>query len=170
MAEDDIAYMADCGMNSIRLPISARLFLKEEPGIHFNEDSFAMLDDVLDLCEKYRMYAVIDMHAAVGGQSGLLCDDGLDNIPRMFLEEESRERTMLLWEEIARRYKDRWIVGAYELLNEPISPPRFDHLIPELVRFYDEVIARIRKIDTRHMFSLEGHRFCFPGGYFHERP
>lgn len=160
LAEDDIAYMADCGMNSIRLPISARLFLEEEPGIHFNEDSFAMLDDVLDLCEKYRLYAVIDMHAAVGGQSGLLCDDGLDNIPRMFLEEESRERTMLLWEEMARRYKDRWIVGAYELLNEPISPPRFDYLIPELVRFYDEAIARIRKIDTRHMFSLEGHRFA----------
>ena len=67
---------------------------------------------------------------------------------------------MLLWEEIARRYKDRWIVGAYELLNEPISPPRFDHLIPELVKFYDEAIARIRKIDTRHMFSLEGHRFA----------
>ncbi|MDY5559499.1 MAG: cellulase family glycosylhydrolase [Candidatus Heritagella sp.] len=159
LAEEDIAYMAEQGMNSIRLPMSARLFLDEEPGIHFNEDSFAMLDEVLDLCEKYRLYAILDMHAAVGGQSGLLCDDGLDNIPRMFLEEESRERTMLLWEEFARRYKDRWIVGAYELLNEPISPPRFTHLVPELIRFYDEVIARIRKIDKNHMFSLEGHRF-----------
>ena len=75
LAEEDIAYMAEQGMNSIRLPMSARLFLDEEPGIHFNEDSFAMLDEVLDLCEKYRLYAILDMHAAVGGQSGLLCDD-----------------------------------------------------------------------------------------------
>ncbi len=159
LSESDIKAMAEYGCNSVRLPISARTFMYEEPGYHFNEDTFAMLDEVLDYCEKYRVYAILDMHGAPGGQSGLSCDDGIDIIPHMFIDEENWERTIVLWEEFARRYKDRWIVGAFELLNEPISLPRWDYLIPELLRFYDECITRIRKIDSNHAICLGGNRF-----------
>ncbi|OMF38851.1 hypothetical protein BK133_01230 [Paenibacillus sp. FSL H8-0548] len=159
LGERDIQAMAEYGYNSVRLPVSARTFLYEEPGFRFNEDSFQMLDEILGYCEKHKIYAVLDMHGAPGGQSGLSCDDGIDNIPHMFLDEENWERTLILWEEFARRYKDRWIVAAYELLNEPISVPRWDHLIPELLRFYEECIARIRKIDKQHAIVLGGNRF-----------
>ena len=30
----------------------------------WNEDGFKMLDDVIDWCEKYRIYAILDLHAA----------------------------------------------------------------------------------------------------------
>ncbi|MDD3243982.1 MAG: cellulase family glycosylhydrolase [Eubacteriales bacterium] len=159
LGEADIAAVAAAGYNSVRLPLCHWAFLPEEPGIRFNEDSFAMLGDVLDWCEKYRLYAVLDLHAAAGGQSALPCDDGRDNTPHLFTEPESWERTIVLWEEIARRYSDRWIVGAYELLNEPLSLPQWDHLLPKLAEFYDACIARIRAIDQNHMLSLEGHRF-----------
>ena len=158
LGEKDIAQVAEDGYNSIRLPLCAWAFLPEEPGYHWNEDSFAMLDQILDWCEQYRIYAILDLHAAPGGQSGIACDDGLDNVPHMF-EAENYERTIRLWEELASRYKDRWIVGGYDLLNEPLSPPQWDYLLPQLSRFYDELIARIRKIDRRHMLSIEGHRF-----------
>lgn len=159
LAEEDIRAMAEQGYNSVRLPVSSWLFLPEEPEIRFNEDSFDMLTQVLDWCEKYRIYAIIDMHGAPGGQSALPCDDGLDNVPHLFLEPESRERAILLWEELAKRYHDRWIVGGYDLLNEPLSGPGWEHLIPELARFYDEVISRIRKIDRNHMMTVEGAGF-----------
>ena len=41
----------------------------------------------------------------------------------------------LLTEEFMRRYKDRWIIGAYDCINEPISmTPRREELTPKLVR------------------------------------
>lgn len=167
LGEADIRAMAELGYNSVRLPLTAWVLLQEEPGIHFNEEGFGMLDQVLDWCERYRIYAILDLHGAPGGQSGLACDDGLDNIPHMFLEPETRERALILWEELARRYCSRWIVGGYELLNEPISPPRWHYLMDELERFYDEAIARIRKIDQRHMIILEGATFCTNMHVFH---
>lgn len=51
-----------------------RIFIIEEKAQNqkasYNEDSFAMLDDVLDWCETYQVYAVVDFHAATAGQSG----------------------------------------------------------------------------------------------------
>ena len=156
VTEEDIRLMAEMGYNSVRLPISSRLFLAEEPEILWVEEGFAILDQVLDWCEKYKIYAILDMHGAPGGQSALACDDGLDNRPHMFTEPESRERAILLWEEFARRYADRWIVGGYDLINEPLSGPDCAYLIPELGKFYDELIPRIRKYDKNHMLTLEG--------------
>ena len=33
-------------------------------------------------------------------------DDSFDDIPRLFIDPESRQRAIALWEEIARRYQD----------------------------------------------------------------
>lgn len=156
LGEGDLRAMAELGYNSVRLPLNARAFLPEEPGYAWKEDSFRMLDQVLDWCEAYRLYAILDLHTAPGGQSGIKCDDGIDSVPRLFFEPESRERTIRLWEELARRYKDRWIVGGYDLLNEPLAPSRYLYLLPELEDFYDRLIHRIRAIDRNHMLTIEG--------------
>lgn len=154
LSEGDIREMARWGYNSIRLPLDAAALLYEDAGIRFNEETFSILDDVIDLCEKYKLYVILDLHGTPG-HSGVPCDNGLDNIPRVFLEEETFDRMVTLWEEIARRYKDRWIVGAYELLNEPLFPA-WIHLKDRLVDFYDAVISRIRTFDKQHMFLLSG--------------
>lgn len=158
LMEDDFIYMDKLGYNHIRLAICHWAFLKEEPGYHFNEDSFRMLDNIINWCEKYHIYAILDMHAAVGGQSGTWCDDGVDNVPHLFIDEESAERTIVLWEKIVERYKDRWGIGGYEILNEPLTSGNYDYLIPKLSEFYDECIRRIRIIDKKHIIFLEGNR------------
>ncbi len=163
----DIQAMAEAGYNSLRLPLAAEALLPEEPEIRFDEAGFEAVDRVLSWCEEYGIYVILDMHGAIGGHAALSCDDGLDNVPRMFMEEESRERMLLLWEEIARRYRDRWIVGGYELLNEPISPPRWHYLMPELEKFYDDAIRRIRAIDRGHIVFLEGATFSTNMQVFH---
>ena len=160
LTEADIRLLAERGYNSVRLPIRAWSFLYEEPGITFNEDSFAMLDDVLDWCEKYSVYAIIDLHAATAGQSGIPCDDGMDNCQHFYDDEESMERMYILMEEFMRRYKDRWIVGGYDCINEPLSmTPRLDELTPVLAQFYEEMIRRCRAIDKNHLFLLNGTQF-----------
>lgn len=159
LGEADIRAMAQMGLNSVRLPINAVTLLAEEPGMVWDEDGFAMLDQVIDWCEKYRIYAILDLHAAPGGQSATACDGGLDNIPHLFIDDESWERALRIWERLAERYGDRWIVGGYDLLNEPVSLPNHRYCVPKLAAFYDEAIARIRKIDKVHMFTLEGS--CF---------
>lgn len=160
LTEEDIALLSRRGYNSVRLPIRAGSFLYEEPGITYNEDSFAMLNDVLDWCETYQVYAVVDFHAATAGQSGIPCDDGVDNGQHLYDDEESMERMFLLMEEFMRRYKDRWIIGAYDCINEPISmTPRREELTPKLVYFYEKMIRRCRKIDQKHLFLLNGTQF-----------
>ena len=141
-----------------------RIFIIEEKAQNqkasYNEDSFAMLNDVLDWCETYQVYAVVDFHAATAGQSGIPCDDGVDNGQHLYDDEESMERMFLLMEEFMRRYKDRWIIGAYDCINEPISmTPRREELTPKLVYFYEEMIRRCRKIDQKHLFLLNGTQF-----------
>ncbi len=157
----DIEMIAEMGFNSIRIPINASVILADEPGLNFLEEGFKLIDRCLDWCEEFNLYAILDLHGAPGGQTGSNIDDCFDDIPRLFIDQESRDRTIALWEEIARRYRDRWIVAAYDLLNEPLrtaSPnkPDTEYLHPELVRFYDDCIAAIRKIDTRHVLSIEG--------------
>lgn len=160
LSEEDIHALADFGYNSVRLPIRASTFLYEEPSIQFNEESFAMLTNVLDWCEKYRVYAIIDIHAATAGQSGVPCDNGIDNSQHFYIDEEARERMCILMEEFARRFADRWIIGGYDCLNEPLSiTPRIWELTPILQEFYAEMIRRCRVYDKNHLFLLNGTQF-----------
>ncbi len=156
LGEGDIKAMSEIGLNSVRLVLNAASFLREEPGMQWIEEGFAYLDQIIDWCEQYKVYAILDLHAAPGGQSALACDAGYDTRPRMFYEKESWDRAVALWEKLARRYCKRWIVGGYELLNEPLSSPLDLDILPRLGEFYDTVIAKIRKFDKKHMFFLEG--------------
>lgn len=163
ITENDIRAMAEAGFNSVRVPINWRVLMEDEPGILWKEDGFRLLDRLLDWCEVWKLYVILDIHCAPGGQTGSNIDDSIDNIPRLFTDtrSDSWEKALSLWEQIAKRYRDRWIVGMYDLLNEPCrSPmpnaPELPNLDHRLKAFYKEVIARIRQVDKLHMLSLEG--------------
>lgn len=58
----------------------------------------------------------------------------------------------LLTEEFMRRYKDRWIIGAYDCINEPISmTPRREELTPKPVYFYEEIV-QTKRLRYRQLF------------------
>ena len=166
ITESDIQMMADMGYNSVRIPINSRLFMREGPGTVFEEEGFRCLDRVLDWCEQYRLYAFIDLHGAPGGQTGANIDDSIDDTCRLLMDDDQFEKGLCLWERIAQRYCDRWIVGGYDLLNEPVRPVRFEGdrsleaYVPRLAEFYEKCIERIRRIDTKHLITLEGHHWA----------
>lgn len=174
ITREDIRLMAELGYNSIRIPFNWRILMEEEPGLVWKEDGFALLDKCINWCEEFGIYVFLDLHGAPGGQTGANIDDSVDNLPRLFMDRDSWDKCIALWVKIAGRYKDRWIVGGYDLLNEPIRPeaPRYvncDHLVPKLVQFYDEAIAEIRKIDTKHLISIEGHHWSTDATIFYKK-
>ena len=172
ITENDIQMMAEMGYNSVRIPINARLFMREGPGVNFLEEGFECLDRVIGWCEQYRLYAFIDLHGAPGGQTGANIDDSLDDVCRLLMDRDQFEKGLCLWEKIAGRYADRWIVGGYDLLNEPIRPVRFpgdadlEEYVPRLVEFYEQCIERIRRVDQKHLITLEGHHWATETGIF----
>ena len=104
ITQGDIRLMAEMGYNALRVPINARLFLQEGPGIHFLEEGFQLLDRLIDWCEEYRLYVFIDLHAAPGGQTGANIDDSVDNVCRLFADPDQFEKGLALWERLAQRY------------------------------------------------------------------
>lgn len=172
ITEADIARMAQMGYNSVRIPINSRLFLEEGPGLVWINEGFVLLDRCINWCEKHGLYAFIDLHGAPGGQTGANIDDSIDDIPRLFIDQDCFDKGIALWKKIATRYKDRWIVGGYDLLNEPLRPARHEddrdtaYLLPRLMEFYTQAIQAIRKVDEQHLISLEGHHWSTENDVF----
>lgn len=174
ITREDVLYMAELGYNSVRLPLYWRILMEDEPGITWKEDGFRIVDQFLDWCEEADLYIFLDLHAAPGGQTGANIDDSIDDLPRLFLDEDSWNKGIALWREIAFRYKDREVVGGYDILNEPLKPgltseQNLNYLLPRLVQFYDEVIDEIRKVDPVHLISLEGHHWSTDPSIFFKK-
>lgn len=109
-----------------------------------------------------------------GGQTGANIDDSVDDLPRLFLDRDAWQKAIQLWEALARRYKDRWLVGGYNLLNEPIKPglsngKALNPYLPLLVAFYEQCVAAIRAIGPVHMIALEGSHWASRAAGFHCR-
>lgn len=148
--------------------------MEEEPGIVWKETGFKLIDSCLDWCEEFGIYVFLDLHGAPGGQTGANIDDSVDDLPRLFIDSDSWHKGIELWKQLATRYKDRWIVAGYDLLNEPIRPAygnlkKCDYLLPKLVQFYEEAISEIRLIDKKHMISIEGHHWATDTSVFYKK-
>lgn len=157
IGEADIRQMAEQGFNSIRLPINARVIMEEgqQKPFQFHEGHLRLIDRVIDWCRSYRLYVILDLHGAPGGQTGSNIDDSARDMPELFTDPLNIERTVALWRMLAERYKDEWIVAGYDLLNEPL-PDWFSEYNDQVMPLYREITAAIREVDQRHMIILEG--------------
>ncbi|WP_125605618.1 glycoside hydrolase family 5 protein [Lapidilactobacillus bayanensis] len=170
--EADAQYIHQQGYNSIRIPFNARLFLTAAGQI--DETNFYLLDRAIKWSKEHDLYVWLDMHGAPGGQTGANIDDSVGDVPNLYMVPEYWRQALNLWQFIAQRYADEPAVAGYDLLNEPIRPRTgslqdFDYLLPKLSQFYTEAIAMIRKVDTRHMFSLEGYHWASDPSVFNQQ-
>ena len=153
ITRDDIAYIKQTGMNSIRIPFHYKLFTDEDyMGLNSRQNGFELIDQLLDWCRAEGLYVIFDMHAAPGGQTGDNIDDSY-GYPWLFESEESQSLCCDLWKKIAARYANDAIVLGYDLLNEPI-PSHFSHLNKFLEPFYKRCTAAIREVDKNHIILL----------------
>jgi len=164
--EADIRRIAEEGFNSVRVPINARFVMDGEGG--WKEERLALIDRVVGWCREHRLYVVLDLHGAPGGQTGTNIDDSEFDRPDLFLEERNADLTVELWRMLAARYKDEWIVGGYDLLNEPL-PDWFARYNDRIMPLYKRIVSAIRDVDDRHMIILEGAHWSTDWTIFDER-
>lgn len=156
--ENDIKAISELNFNVVRVPLNNRLFDTSYTSIGWH-----ILDTLLLWCQKYHVYAVIDIHACPGGQSNFFTADPLK--PNVWKSPSYQAATINLWKKIAARYKNKSIIAGYDLLNEPIPPDG-----KTLVNLYDSIIKAIRAIDVNHMMILEGGNFARNFDYFTKLP
>lgn len=157
ITEADIAWMAEQGINSVRLPLNARhLFAGDGVrNLRFNGKTLRYVDDCLSWCRKRGLYLILDMHGAPGGQTGQNIDDSEDDRPGLFIDGSNQELLVAMWRMLAQRYADEAAIGAYDLLNEPL-PKWQKRYHSMLLPLYRRLIAAIREVDRRHVIVLEG--------------
>jgi len=161
ITEADIKRIKELGFNSVRPALNARVFMTEGDTAVFIEENFALLDSLVEWCEKHQLYVILDMHGAPGGQTGQNIDDSPNNEPELFMNPIFEHRLIRLWMKLVERYKDNPVVAGYDLLNEPLpentgAAEKYKHL---LVPMYKRLTEQIRTIDQKHMIILEGYNW-----------
>ncbi len=166
--EDDIKFMKECGATVVRLPVNYRHFEDDEKPFQYKESGFTRLDRMLDLCEKHGMYVILDLHAVQGWQSGdWHCDN--DSRHSFFWKfPHFQERYISLWEEFARRYKDKTVIAGYDVMNEPLcnawrgrfaDDKNYKRDFAVINDVFHRVTEAIRRTDD-HIIFLEGDYFA----------
>jgi len=174
----DIDSLAAWGFNSVRPALHYNLFtlpIEDEPTEGHQtwlDEGFLLLDLLIEWCAANRMYVILDLHAAPGGQ-------GRDNNiadrdpskPSLWQSDANQIKTVELWRKLAERYHDNPWVGGYDLINEPNWD--FEHSAHQngcnceknepLLKLYQDIITAVRSVDQNHLIFIEGN--CWAGNF-----
>jgi len=157
ITKEDIHFIKSIGLNHIRVPFNFKLFVVEDHPDVFLKTGLEYLDKVITWCREEKLYVVLDMHAAPGGQTGANIDDSW-SYPYLMENKEAQDLTIKLWKQIAKRYANEKIVIGYDLLNEPIAHyfENRNELNTHLEPLYKEITKAIRSVDKNHIIFLGG--------------
>lgn len=154
MAEEDFAFLKQCGVNFIRVPFRYSLFLDDQNPEVLREEGFACFDRLFRLAGKYQIFVMPDLHTVPGSQNPDWHSDNSMGKPLFWKYEVFRKQMVSLWGNLAERYaEETWLMG-YDLLNEPAMADW-----EALNSFYEETIRSIRQKDKNHLIVLEGDQF-----------
>ena len=163
VTKQDIDSIATWGYNSVRLAMHYNLFtppIENEPVSGENtwlNTGFEMVDELLTWCEANKIYLILDLHAAPGGQGeDAAISDYDETKPSLWESELKKNKTVALWGKLAERYKDKEWIGGYDLINE-INWPLEGSVIRDL---YVRITTAIREHDVSHIIFIEGNWFA----------
>ncbi|MGV3696687.1 cellulase family glycosylhydrolase [Flavobacterium sp.] len=177
LTKRDVDSLAAWGFNSIRLPMHYNLYtlpIEKEPVKGKNtwlEEGFKMTDELLDWCAANKMYLILDLHAAPGGQGmDANISDYDTSKPSLWQSTANQDKIVAFWKKIAERYKDKTWIGAYDIINEPnwnfsgTNQNGCDETKNEPLRALQLRITKaIREVDTNHLVIIEGN--CWGNNY-----
>jgi endoglucanase len=161
--EPDAEYIHSLGLNLVRIPVNYRLFEDDmNPGV-IKQGAFEYLDKVIELCAKYQIYTIIDLHALPGSQNQHWHSDNPTHKALFWQHKDFQDRALHIWEVIAEHYKNQPWVAGYDLINEPAEPTG-----EKVVPYYKRLREAIVKIDPKHILFLEGDRYAVDFSKFTE--
>ena len=112
ITEADFEKISSWNLDHVRIPVDYNIF--ENADGTYKNDGFERIDRVFELCRKYGLNAVLDLHKT----AGFSFDNYGENESGFFESEELQERFYRLWEKFAQRYGNRPESIVFELLNE----------------------------------------------------
>ena len=117
-----------------------------------------MTDRLLAWCKKNKIYLILDLHAAPGGQGNDRPIADIDTLkPRLWESEANQKKTVALWEQLAERYAGEEWIGGYDLINETNYKMEGNVLLRNL---FLTITGEIRKVDKNHIIFIEGNQFA----------
>lgn len=144
ITENDFKRVAGWGADHVRIPVDYNIF--ENNDGTYKEDGFSRIHNAVQMCIKYGLNAVIDLHKT----AGFSFDNYGENESGFFESEELQERFYRLWEQLAQHFEKYGDSVAFELLNE-VTDKSF---IVEWNRISQECIKRIRKYAPRTLILV----------------
>jgi endoglucanase len=115
------------------------------------------LELVLDAARRYGSKVVIDLHSPPGGRYQ-------DNNVAMFYEKTYNDQFVRVWEKIARRFRGRPALWAFDLVNEPVHtrlcPAGLDSLSTQ-----ERAARAIRRIDPDTTVIVEAEDWDSPQAF-----
>ena len=123
---------------------SADYYFCNNSGTAMGTTPLETLDSAIRIAEKKEMYLIITLQVFPDQADCDLWGESAEAIAR-------RNGIKAIWQQIATRYKDKKIVAAYDLINEP----RLNFNYAEYIRWQSEIIEAIREIDPNHVIALE---------------
>jgi endoglucanase len=133
--EKDFADVKKLGVEVIRLPVNLNCMTSGAPDYIIDPFLLKLLDEAVDLAEKYQLYIILDNHPL----RQPVTDYNIDKV------------LIPVWTQMAGHFKDRSEYVLYEILNEPngISTSRWGQI-------QGEVIKAIRKVDQNRTIIAGG--------------
>ena len=170
MTRADVELLSHAGFNSIRLPMHYGLFtppIEKEPikgAITWIPTGFDLTDNLLAWCKANRVYLILDLHAAPGGQGKDANISDYDPAkPSLWESELNRQKTIALWRKLAERYANEPWIGGYDLLNEPNwtfegkdKNGKDDTSNQPIWELYKTITQTLRAVDKTHLIIIEG--------------
>lgn len=164
ITERDIDSLKAWGFNSIRLPMHYNLFtlpIEKEPvkgQDTWLKTGFDLTDKLLAWCKKNRIYLILDLHAAPGGQGNDKPIADVDTTkPKLWESSFNQLKTISLWNKLAIRYANEEWIGGYDLINE--TNYKMEGNDP-LAKLFLEITKAIRTVDPNHIIFIEGNQFA----------
>jgi len=131
-------------------------------------DGFQYIDKLLAWCKANKLYVVLDLHAAPGGQGAdRNINDGLVPLD-LWKRRDAKGRliyqdvTVRLWQKLAARYRQEPWVAMYDVLNEPHGMDTAHGMAgnnSEAKILYNRLITAIREQNDKHLIMLEGNGY-----------
>jgi len=168
----DIDSLKAWGFNSVRLPMHYNLYtlpVEKEPVAGqqtWLDKGFAMTDSLLSWCKANKMYLVLDLHAAPGGQGNdLNIADRDPSLPSLWDSEANKQKMIALWKKLATRYANEPWIGGYDIINE--TNWGFQDTVNDkhgqketgnipLRKLMIDITQAIREVDNNHIIIIEG--------------
>jgi endoglucanase len=149
----DFELIKSFNFNVVRVPFDSRMMIDADGKMR--PDAFKYMDRALEMADQAGVYLILDMHGAPGSQSKQ-DHTGQRDQNKLWSEPANKAHMVALWKKIAERYKDRSVVAAYDVLNEPYGDFQSDYRAP-LRELMPRCYEAIRSTGDKHLI-------IFPNG------